>query len=228
LNIQNVTNMRLLKSTMWQLVSKVPVTLGVGLTSVLVACAPGAGEMLQFHRAEILAGEFWRLASGHLTHWNMEHIQWDLLMFVVLGAACEIRNPRRMRCCLIAAAANVSLVVFFLFPSVDAYRGLSGIDTALFTLLAIDLMHDARLDRKLAVATGGFLVGLAAKTAYEAFTGQTLFVNQQSAGFDLLVWDHITASITGLCVAFVIARRGRQGQEPLANGFQPHYFSQTS
>jgi rhomboid family GlyGly-CTERM serine protease len=190
--------------------SRLPVTLTLALAAVAIAVLPSAGEMLQFDRLAIAQGEFWRLATCHLAHWNFEHLKWDLLMFVGLGAVCECRNPLRMRCCTAAAAAAVSLLVMLQFPQIAFYRGLSGIDTALFMLLAIDLLCDAIRDRNwlLATATGGMLYGFAAKTLFEAATGRTIFVDQQTAGFLALVWDHVVAGAIGLLFAAAFGLRG--------------------
>jgi rhomboid family GlyGly-CTERM serine protease len=184
--------------------TRIPVTLTITLLAVVIACVPSAAELLQFDRGGIVLGEFWRLATGHLTHWNIEHIQWDLLMFVALGAICELRDPRRQRICVLAATASVSMLVFFAFPSLNEYRGLSGIDTALFTLLAIDLMRDAVRNKSgmLAIVAGGLLIGFMAKTAFEAVTGHAYFVDQGAAGFDLLIWDHVAAAVVGALVSF--------------------------
>ena len=183
---------------------QMPVTLTISFGAILIAFVSSAGELFQFDRAGLAAGEIWRLVTCHVVHWNAEHIQWDLLMFLVLGAACEIRNPRRMWLCVAAAAASVSLLVMCAFPGIESYRGLSGIDTALFTLLAIDLMRDAqrRQSGMLAATTGGLLLGFMGKTAYEAVTGHAFFVDQRSAGFELLVWDHVAASVAGAAIAF--------------------------
>jgi rhomboid family GlyGly-CTERM serine protease len=185
----------------------VPMTLVVAMMAIIVASFPPAGDALQFDRAAIAGGELWRLATAHVAHWNFEHLQWDLLMFVVLGAACEVRDRRRMWLCTVLAAACVSLLVFCLFPGIETYRGLSGIDTALFTLLAIDLMRDAlqRQRRWLAIAIGGLLVGFVGKSGYEAVTGHALFVDQAAAGFELLVWDHVVAAVVGTLVAYRVA-----------------------
>ncbi len=101
-------------------------------------------------------------------------------MFVVLGAVCELRDPRRMRGCVLVAAAAVSALVFLCFPEIETYRGLSGIDTALFVLLAVGIVRDAAREdnRGLTLAAGGLLLGFAAKPMYEAITGQTYFVDQ--------------------------------------------------
>ena len=182
---------------------RVPVTLAISIAALVIATMPALAEALQFDRAAIAAGELWRLATCHLTHWNGEHILWDLLMFAVLGALCEWRSPARMRWCAVAGAAAVSATVIWLFPTVELYRGLSGIDTALFTLLAIALLRDARREQNVGqmFCTGGLLIGLAAKIAYEAVGGQTIFVEQTAAGFLPLVWDHVAGALVGAILA---------------------------
>jgi rhomboid family GlyGly-CTERM serine protease len=184
--------------------ARIPHTLAITLLAVVVAGIPGLAETLQFDRTQIEAGQLWRFATGHLTHWNFEHLQWDLLMFAVLGTICELRNPRQMRWCVAIAAAAVSALVFVAFPSVAAYRGLSGIDTALFTLLALALLKDARRDHHkfLAFTTTALLIGFIAKTSYEAVTGHAFFVNQDAAGFSLLVWDHVVAGAVGVFTVY--------------------------
>jgi rhomboid family GlyGly-CTERM serine protease len=179
-------------------------TLAFGLIASTIAITPTRGTALQLDRGEVAGGEVWRLATCHVTHWNLEHLAWDLLMFVVLGAACELRNPRRMWWCVAATMAAVTGVVLFCFPEIGRYRGLSGIDTALFVLLAVEIVRDAAREKKrlVAVAAGLLLVGFAAKTTYEAITGQTYFVDQQAAGFVPLVWDHVVASVIGAIAAF--------------------------
>jgi hypothetical protein len=69
--------------------TKVPVTIAIALAAIAVA-ALNVNEALQFDRTSLAAGEVWRLATEHVTHWNAEHLQWDLLMFIVLGGACEL------------------------------------------------------------------------------------------------------------------------------------------
>lgn len=184
-------------------VSRLRLTLAIAALAVLAACVTGIDETWQFDRGLIQAGELWRIVSCHLTHWNFEHLQWDLLMFVVLGAICEWRSPGRTRLCITLAAAAVSTIVLAAFPSIATYRGLSGIDTALFTLLAFSLLNDGLREhnRALVVTTSALIFGLFAKTTYEAVTGHACFVDQNAAGFELLVWDHIAAGAVGTCIA---------------------------
>jgi hypothetical protein len=115
-----------------------------------------------------------------------------------------------MRLCVASAAACVSVLVFVFFPGLEAYRGLSGIDTAMFVFLAIDLLCDARRDGNgiLLAACSTLLFGFAAKTMYEAVAGSALFVDQKAAGFGVLVWDHIAAGCVGALVAVYNDHRG--------------------
>jgi len=207
----------------WLLVSRVGVTLATAAAALAIAAAPPLAELLQYDRAAIAGGEAWRLATCHLAHWNVEHLQWDLLMFVVLGTVCEWRDPLRMRACVLAAAVAVSALVTLQFPEIAFYRGLSGIDTALFTLLAIDLLRDAVRDRNwlLATATGGMLYGFAAKTLFEAATGRTIFVDHETAGFLALVWDHVVAGLVGLICAAFFGLRNRLEAGGIAPAFEP-------
>jgi rhomboid family GlyGly-CTERM serine protease len=183
--------------------AKTSLTLTIGLAALLVAFFPGLSEALEYDRMSIVGGEIWRLLSCHLTHWNAEHLQWDLLMFLALGGLCELRSAKSLRICVISSAAAVSATVFFWFPDVGQYRGLSGIDTALFTLLAIQLISQARRERswRRASVVAGLLVGFVAKTVYEGIMGQTIFVDESLAGFVPLVWDHLAGAVVGAIVA---------------------------
>ena len=185
------------------LLTKVPATATIAFVALATAAVPFASNALQYERSSIMVGEWWRLATCHVTHWNEEHLLWDFLMFMVLGAWCEWRSPRRMRMCLVIGAIAVSSTVILLFPRMQAYRGLSGVDTALFTLLAVELFREGRRerDRWQCVVTGGLLLGFVAKVAYEAIAGSTIFVDEQAAGFVPLAWDHLAGAVVGMVVA---------------------------
>jgi rhomboid family GlyGly-CTERM serine protease len=186
-----------------RLLKSIPATIVVGIATIVVVMYPQLAELLQYDRDRIIDGEIWRVFSCHLTHWNLEHLQWDLLMFAVLGVFCERWSPRRTWLCLAVGAAAVSATVFLFFPEVSQYRGLSGIDTALFTMLGLELWIEARRagNRSWSLATGIMLFGFVAKTAYEAVGGATIFVDQEAAGFVPLVWDHIAGAAVGASIA---------------------------
>ena len=65
--------------TAWPTMPVVTVTLA--LAAVAVQLIPGWAAAWQYERAAIAAGQWWRMLTGHLTHWNMDHLLWDVLMF---------------------------------------------------------------------------------------------------------------------------------------------------
>jgi rhomboid family GlyGly-CTERM serine protease len=169
----------------------------------------GYGDAAEYDRAAIAAGEFWRLATGHVTHWNFEHLAWDVLMFALLGVMIERRSRRDLAAALILSAVSISGVLWLCQEGVGHYRGLSGIDSALFTFLAIDLLRDARRQNQnfLAAAIVAALLGFAGKIGYEMATGATLFVDSPAAGFVPLPLVHVIGGASGLLAAGALAPR---------------------
>ncbi len=179
------------------------ITWTVATIAMLLAAADWGGG-LAYDRGSIAAGQVWRLATGHLTHWNADHLVWDVLMFALLGTMLESRGRRALVSVLILSTAAISATLWFVEPTVVLYRGLSGIDTALFTLAALELWDEARGGRRLLVrgALVALLVGLLAKLGYEVATGATLFVDSSSAGFTPLPLVHAVGVGAGVLVAW--------------------------
>jgi rhomboid family GlyGly-CTERM serine protease len=185
------------------------VTLVVSALAGAVLMVPGWSELFVYDRAAIAAGEWWRLASGHVAHWNFDHLMWDVLMFAVLGVIVECRARRDLMATLILSAMAISATLFFAAPSIGQYRGLSGIDSALFTWLAVVLFREARGEKRplAAAALAASMVGFAAKIGYELASGATLFVDSAAAGFTPLPLVHAVGGACGVLVAWTGAVR---------------------
>ncbi len=102
----------------------------------LAALSPAVSQSLQIERSAVIEGEWWRVATGHFTHWSFDHFLWDVGMLVVLGVLCESRHRARFVAAILAAVIAISSAVLLLQPSLATYRGASGIDTVLFAMLA--------------------------------------------------------------------------------------------
>ncbi|MEE9180039.1 MAG: rhombosortase [Vicinamibacteria bacterium] len=150
-----------------------------GALAVVVYSFPALAEALQYDRTAVLGGELWRIATCHWTHWSLDHLLWDLAVFVGLGAACEQMNRSRYLACLAASAILIPVAVLVWLPDMEAYRGLSGLDSALFALLATPILAEKLKERSWGWVTlgVGFFVGFLLKTAYELATGATVFVS---------------------------------------------------
>lgn len=152
---------------------------------------PGAAEALQLDREHPV--QLWRWLTCHATHASWEHLIWDVAVFVALGAFCERIDACRFWICLGAAAMAIPAGVLAALPQIDTYRGLSGLDSALFGLAAA---HALRTPARWAALV--LIAGFAAKVAVETLTGTTVFVDAESAGFVPVPLAHAVGFAVGL------------------------------
>lgn len=178
------------------------------LTAVLSTVAlavwanPGADAALQFDRGEIGGGELWRLVTGHWAHWGADHLTWDLIVFAVFGALLERRSRRGFVVVVAGAALAISGALWFSAPQFQFYRGLSGLDSALFAAFFAQLLRDAWRKRSTLESTVPVLalLGFVGKSAYELATGATLFVAASST-FTTVPLAHLVGAMAGVaCV----------------------------
>ncbi len=169
------------------------------LAALLVYVWPGAGELLQYDRAAIAEGQFWRVATCHLTHWSADHLFWDAVTFVALAAICWAESRRATLACLTVSAAAIPAAVWLLMPDMPTYRGLSGLDSALFALLAAMLIRRGAADRdwRPAALAGGLATAFALKTAFELVTGATMFVDSTAAAMVPIPLAHVVGAVVG-------------------------------
>jgi rhomboid family GlyGly-CTERM serine protease len=145
------------------------------------------GSWLELQRG----GAVWRIATCHFTHFTYEQLAWDAVVFLLLAIACERRNRGAFRATLLASVIVVPIAVLAV-TDVTTYRGLSGIDSALFGLL---LVAERRRNRIVALCGVAFV----AKMIFEMRTGATLFVN--SDAFIAVPVAHIAGALAGVSVA---------------------------
>jgi len=170
------------------------------LTPLLAAAAvaihllpPEIAAALQFDRGAVEAGELWRLATAHFTHFDANHLAWDVGVFLALGWGCERESRRLTGLALGAAAVAITLGVWAWLPQFDTYRGLSGLDCTLFALQAATLLRrPARAARWIGLVA---LLGLGAKCGFETATATTLFAS--GAGYDPVPLAHLLGAGVG-------------------------------
>ena len=176
-------------------------TMALALVGIAAHFQEPLSAWLTYDRTAIQAGETWRLLTGHLTHYSADHLLWDVLMFVVLGVTVERRNRVGFIVTVIASASAITAVLWLAHPQIEEYRGLSGIDSALFTQAAIYLHRDGRrlnrpLVRQISLA---LLVAFSLKLVYEIASGDTLFVD--SSDFVSLAVVHAAGGLVGVVSA---------------------------
>ena len=177
-------------------------TLLLGAFAVVIHAVPGLVETLQFDRDALNRGEIWRLITGHFTHFGADHLRWDVIAFLAFGSLVEIRSRRAWIYCVAVGAIVISGGVMWLQPQFSFYRGLSGLDSALFGFVVADLIREGRRlqDRLMVFLGGGALAGFVGKCVFELVSGTTLFVETSDA-FQPVPLAHLIGAIVGMTLA---------------------------
>lgn len=189
------------------------------LVIVLAVLAVFAGgevvqSLLQYDAAAIRSGQWWRLFTQHLTHWDGSHLFWDSVAFLVLGVACELRHRTRFLVCLALSAPLISLTLLANLPWLYLCRGLSGLDSALFAVVvwqtAVENTREggAKPDARRVLVAGIAALLFVGKCLYEQRTGAMLFVNNSPDGPVVVYLAHLAGFACGLAVAAALHFRG--------------------
>jgi rhomboid family GlyGly-CTERM serine protease len=131
-------------------------------------------QAFEYDRTDIGGGEFWRLWTGHVTHFGWSHLAWNLAVFVPAGIWLERKRPIAARWFLAIAPVAISGALWMTDAALERYAGLSGVATGLLVFLAL-------LERGEPKGGARFwnlaLILVAAKIALELATQNSLFVH---------------------------------------------------
>lgn len=127
-------------------------------------------------REAVMAGEWWRLWTGHLVHTGVRHLAWNLAALVILGFAAHRAGLARaslLYCFLSMPLISVGLL--FMVPELQWYAGLSGILHGLIVLILV-----RKLDRVAWLGLGLLTTKLVLEAAgmWPALPGDHPVVNQ--------------------------------------------------
>jgi rhomboid family GlyGly-CTERM serine protease len=176
-----------------------------GCIACLVFFVPVASSQLQYDRDRIGAGEIWRLLTSHWTHWSAEHLFWDGAVFMVFFLWSLRINARYTWIILGSASLVIPCGIYWLLPEMRYYRGLSGLDAALFAFV---VMHLIRIMKRNEDRTGRILslillAGLGLKITFEAITGEAVFVGNMATDVIVVPLAHIIGVGIGLPAAYL-------------------------
>src|SRR3954462_14569198 len=169
----------------------------VVLAALFSAASLAPAEALEYERIRVTAGEVWRLLTGQLIHWTPRMAAFDVGMLLGLGVWLELRGDRRLMATALAFGGGLTaLAVHTLSPDLMAYRGSSGVASALFVLAPVRIAQtpDPRLRRLAIMAVALFL----AKAALESFAGWTLFAGPLPPGVQVVPLVHLLGGLGGL------------------------------
>jgi rhomboid family GlyGly-CTERM serine protease len=171
----------------------------LALCSLLIALlGDGLGELLRYERSAILAGEWWRLFSGHLVHLGWSHLWLNLaglvLVWSLVGHALSWRNWWGLiGSCMFA----ISLGLWWWLPELTWYVGLSGVLHGM--LVAGSLRLALRGEREAIL----LLLIVFSKVAWELWQGP-LPGSREAAGGDVVVQAHALGSLSGLLYVLLL------------------------
>ena len=158
---------------------------------------------LEYNRAAVASGQWWRLLSAHLVHLNIVHSALNILGIVlcllVFGAP---RASFSGLLTLLAVSLFTSLGLWFLSPEVEYYLGFSGV---LHGILAYALTSTVNRPWH---AFG--LLSVAIKLAYEQLRHFNPLYLQSSIGDAVVVDAHFYGALSGAllaCVAYSLKRK---------------------
>ncbi len=141
------------------------------LAAVLVQMSMQAQTTLQFDRAAVTGGQWWRMVTCHLSHWGWPHLAGDLGSFAMLWWLGRERGFLKSAVVL-AAIPAVGLAVHAGAGDIAIYRGLSAIDYALLALVLVSPLPGT--GRSITAVRLGLLAAVAAKVACDVFAVGTV------------------------------------------------------
>jgi rhomboid family GlyGly-CTERM serine protease len=168
----------------------------------LMSLLPGASaqQLLRYHRADIAAGEFWRLATGHFVHLGTTHLLLNIaglaIVWLLIGTGYS-----QLGWILVAVLSVVliDLGFWFLDPGLVWYVGMSGLLHALLVAGIISRVGEAPVES----TALGLIV--AAKITWEQVAGP-LPGSEVSAGGPVVVDAHLYGAIAGIIAGMVVGR----------------------
>lgn len=183
----------------WKRLCHAPVCLTITLICLVLHLAPAIQPLAEFQFGEFRFDRPLSLLTCHWLHWSASHLIWDLAVFICIGSLCENSDARSFRRTLLISSIVVPLLVLISAPELQCYRGLSGLDSALFGLLVTRLLWQSvrRGDRRGTGFYAVFLVAQFLKILAETKAQGNLFVT--NGDFVPVPLAHLVGAVIGCC-----------------------------
>jgi rhomboid family GlyGly-CTERM serine protease len=173
----------------------------------LTAVAPI--DQFAYERAAILAGEWWRLWTGHGVHYSTRQAGIDIGALFLVGAVAERECGTRFTAWVLALGLPaLSIGLLLVAPDLVEYRGASGLDVMLAVLAGTALWRSVPAWRFGLAVLGS---ALAAKTVLEA-TGWAPNLSSLPANIQVAWQAHALGGVIGW--GFACFKPGKSPQLP--------------
>ena len=162
--------------------------------SALAQMWPAALAGMQYDRPAIDTGQWWRLLTGNLVHYDWVHLSANLGAFAFLGWMALGRARGALWVVPISAAA-IGAGVYVWADGVATYRGISGMACALLSWMLVVMAIEDRGWK--AIGWLGLLLLVIAKSVYETATGVVLLPTSAPRGVDMVGITHVVGLAIG-------------------------------
>lgn len=163
--------------------------------AITVAMLPGWSAWLVYDRSAILAGQIWRMFTGHWVHFSTSHLIYDSMALGVAGWIIETQKLRNFGWLCLLAPWLISGVLLVVEPQMKWFGGLSALAACAVAYMALCGLHDGGMWRWVCLST---LVGLIGKVVYEIITGHMLFVTTVNQQVAVSTASHISGVLVAL------------------------------
>ena len=102
----------------------------------MVQCNPGWRDILIYDRAQLAAGEVWRLWTVHFVQFGWPHFVADAGLFLILGRLLERKYPLALRLSTLLMPLVISAGLYLFDPALTRYAGLSAVNLGLLLFYA--------------------------------------------------------------------------------------------
>lgn len=177
---------------------------------LIIHLIPNLSHGLSLRRDALWDGAVWLVFTGHFTHWNTQHLVWDLLVFIALGLLCEAVSRKAFWWTLFGGGWAISVAFLACEPQLGSYRGLSGLDSALFALWLVIFWQYPSSGwrwRQLLLTLAFF-----GKLIFEFITQTSVFISGPDPGFIPVPLAHFVGALWGGLVGFFLIGSRRQMQ----------------
>lgn len=177
-----------------------PALLAVLLVA-LFAAGTAVTDALRYERGAVFAGQAWRLVSGHLVHFDLAHLGWNIagLVLVWFLFAREY-TPYGWFVILMASTVAIDLGFLAFEPGLEWYVGFSGV---LHGCMAAGLVAWIRRERDLLTVAVAVLFG--AKLLWEHAYGPLPFAGG-SLGVPVVHEAHTYGAVGGAAAGLWLTR----------------------
>jgi rhomboid family GlyGly-CTERM serine protease len=165
----------------------------VAVAAAILTASADLSSLSALDVSQVMAGELWRLFSGHLTHLSWRHYAVDAPVFMILYTVYSKQNtPSSAVLLALFAALSVSFSVI-LVGTHQLYGGLSGLSCAALSAILFSMVREDPKQIQpyfLCLAYGIYL----------------MFMGGISSGVPVAHEAHIAGAFSGLVFAFLLKK----------------------